>query len=146
MRTYLKVGAFLAAGMMLAGHANAAGDAKEGEKVFRKCMTCHMVGDKARNKIGPVLNGIFGRKAGTAEKFRYSKLNEAAGAAGLVWNEETIAAYLPNPNKFLKEFLTKAGKEDQAKGSTRMSFRLSGDEDIANVIAYLKQFSEAAKK
>ena len=62
---------------------------KAGEKVFKKCSACHAVGDKAKHKIGPHLNGLFGRIAGTAEGFRkYSKDMQKAGADGLVWDEK----------------------------------------------------------
>lgn len=119
-----------------------AGDAAKGEKEFRKCKACHQVGEKAKNVVGPVLNNVIGRHAGTAEGFRYSKLNQAAGAAGLVWTEENILAYLPDPNAFLKDYLKEAGKEDQAKGSTRMTFRLKNEEQARDILAYLKTFSK----
>lgn len=122
--------------------AVAAGDAEKGEKVFRRCSTCHMVGPNARNKIGPVLNNVFGRAAGTAEDYKYSTINKNAGEAGLVWTPELVAAYLPDPNKFLMDFLKDAGQADKAKGRTKMSFRLRKDDEIADVIAYLQTFSE----
>lgn len=116
-------------------------DEGAGEKVFKKCMTCHRIGDGAKNAVGPVQNGIIGRQAGTVEGFAYSPLNKAAGEAGLVWNEETIFAYLPDPNAFLKNFLTEKGKADLAKGSTKMAFKLPSEQERKDVIAYLKKFS-----
>ena len=116
-------------------------DADAGEKVFKKCMTCHRIGDGAKNAVGPVQNGIIGRQAGTVPGFAYSPLNKAAGEAGLVWNEETIFAYLPDPNAFLKDFLTKQGKPELAKGSTKMAFKLPSEQERKDVIAYLKKFS-----
>jgi cytochrome c2 len=110
--------------------AFAAGDPVEGEKVFKKCATCHMVGEDAKVKTGPVLNAIFGRTAGTNEEYgkKYSKAMVEAGAGGLVWNEETMTTYLRKP-------------KDMIKG-TKMAFAgLPKDEDLANVIAYLLQFS-----
>ena len=118
------------------------GDAAAGEKVFNKCKACHMVGDKAKNRVGPQLNGVIGRQAGTVEGFRYSKINQAAGEAGLTWTPELIVEYLPDPNAFLKKYLEEAGKGDQAKGRTRMAFKLKDEEDRKNVVAYLAQFSE----
>lgn len=118
----------------------AAGDAKKGEKVFRQCQTCHMVGDNARLKIGPVLNDVFGRKAGTYPKFKYSKINKAAGEAGLIWTPELVAAYLPDPQKFLKTYLKEKGQK--APGRTKMSFKLRKKDKVADVIAYLQQFSK----
>jgi cytochrome c len=138
----LLAAAFLIALPAASAFAQDAGDAAAGEKVFRKCMACHKVGEGAKNGVGPVLTGIVGRKAGEAEGFRYSKLNEAAGAAGLIWTEENIIEYLPDPNAFLKKFLTDAGKADQAKGSTRMTFRLKDEQERRDVTAYLKTFSK----
>jgi len=127
---------------VLVGNQNAsAQDAAAGETVFKKCMTCHRIGEGAKNAVGPVQNGIIGRKAGTVEGFAYSPLNKAAGEAGLVWNEETIFAYLPDPNAFLINFLKEKGKPELAKGSTKMAFKLSSEQERKDVIAYLKKFS-----
>jgi cytochrome c len=116
-------------------------DAAAGEAVFKKCMTCHRIGDGAKNAVGPVQNGIIGRQAGTVPGFAYSPLNKAAGEAGLVWNDETIFAYLPDPNAFLKNFLTEKGKPELAKGSTKMAFKLTSEKERKDVIAYMKKFS-----
>ncbi|MCG6904776.1 MAG: c-type cytochrome [Rhodobacter sp.] len=101
----------------------------EGEKVFRKCKSCHQVGEGAKNRSGPVLNGVVGRAAGMAENFRYSNAFKALAEAGTVWNAENLAAFLSDPKSF-------------AKG-TKMSFRgLNKDEDIAAITAYLSSFTE----
>lgn len=121
----------------------AAGDAAKGEKVFRQCSTCHMVGEKARLKIGPVLNNLFGRQAGTFPKYKYSKINMAAGQAGLVWTPELVAEYLPDPQKFLKAYLEEKGQK--ASGRTKMSFKLGNKDKVADVVAYLQQFSKPAE-
>src|SRR5262245_9632474 len=86
------------------------GDAEKGKKVFNKCMTCHRVGEGAKNMVGPVLTGVIGRQAGTYEGYQYSPLNHSAGENGLIWTEERIFEYLVNPNAFLKKFLTEKGK------------------------------------
>lgn len=130
----------------LAKPALSAGDAEKGKKVFRKCGTCHMVGPNAKNRVGPPLNNLFGRPAGAAEKFRYSKINQNAGEAGLVWTPELVASYLPNPNDFLKKFLEEKGQKDKATGRTKMSFKLTKEGEVADVIAYLQTFSEAKKE
>jgi cytochrome c len=122
--------------------AQAAGDPAKGEIVFKKCMICHRVGDGAKNMVGPVLNNVIGRHAGTAEGFAYSPLNKHAGENGLVWTEEQIFAYLPDPNAFLKKVLTDAGKPDLATGLTKMTFKLANDTERQDVIAYLKTFSK----
>ena len=101
--------------------------AAKGEKIFSKCQACHQVGEKAKNRTGPVLNGIVGSEAGAAEKFRYSKAMKIAAAEGLVWSEETLGWYLEAPRKYMK--------------GTKMSFKGLRDEgDRAAVIEYLKQF------
>ena len=117
------------------------GDAVKGEKVFKKCKACHKIGDKAKNGVGPLMNEIVGRQAGTVEGYKYSKINIASGENGLVWDEEQIFEYLPDPNKFLKKFLDDAGKGDLAKGRTKMTYKLKKEKDRRNVIAYLKTFS-----
>lgn len=117
-------------------------DAAKGETVFNKCKVCHRIGDGARNNVGPVLNGVIGRQAGTVEGFSYSPLNKAAGESGLKWDENLIFAYLEDPNVFLKKFLTEKGKADQATGQTKMVFKLANEQERKDVIAYLKQFSK----
>lgn len=102
-----------------------AGDPEAGERVYNQCKACHQVGEKAKNRVGPVLNGIVGRAAATVDGFRYS---DAMSESGLTWDEETLAAYLADPRGFLT--------------GNRMAFAgLRSDEDIANVIAYLASFN-----
>ena len=105
-------------------------DVALGEKVFFKCKACHQIGEGAKNAVGPVLNGIVGRKAGTYPDYSYSDANKNSG---LTWDEATLKEYLKNP---------------RAKVSgTKMIFPgLPKDEDIDNVIAYLKQFGADGKK
>ncbi|TMV03373.1 cytochrome c family protein [Ruegeria sediminis] len=111
----------------LALPAFAEGDPEAGEKVFKKCKACHAVGEDAKNKVGPALNGIVGATAGQVEGFKYSDAMIEAGAGGLIWDEETLSAYLAKP-------------KDVVPG-TKMSFAgLKKEEDQADVIAYLKGF------
>ena len=130
MSKFLKVAA--SAAVLLATPAAAlAQDAAAGEKVFARCKACHMVGENAKNRVGPELNDLFGRTAGTVEGFRYSKAMTEAGAGGLVWTEETVAEFVADPRGFVK--------------GTRMVFAgLKKEEDVANLLAYLKTFSEKA--
>jgi cytochrome c len=121
--------------------AQQGGNADNGAEVFKKCRTCHMIGEGARTLIGPVQNGLIGRPAGSYEGYPYSILNKSAGENGLVWTEENIFNYLPDPNAFLKKFLTDKGKADLAVGSTKMPFKLTDEQDRKDVIAYLKKFS-----
>ncbi|MFO1170389.1 MAG: c-type cytochrome [Hyphomicrobiaceae bacterium] len=142
MNLFKVAGAAALIGFALSAPALADGDAAAGEKVFKKCAACHKVGEGAKNAVGPVLNGVVGRAAGTGADFKYSQLNQNAGAAGLIWTEENILAYLPDPNGFLKKFLTDAGKADQIAGATKMTFKLADETERKNVIAYLKTFAK----
>lgn len=100
-----------------------------GEKAFSQCKTCHDVGDGARNKIGPHLNALFGRPAGSIDGFRYSRQFVAAGEDGLVWTPETLAEFLAKPRDYIK--------------GTRMSFQGFRDEGEAEAVAaYLQTFAE----
>ncbi len=122
-----------AAAVLGAAPAFAAGDAAKGKRVFNKCKACHRVvaGKKA---VGPNLNGLIGRTAGTLAGFKYSKDMRAAGAAGLVWTEENILTYLGNPKVFVGSFI---GKK---KAKTRMVFKgLKKAKDRENLVAYLKE-------
>ncbi len=119
------------------GHS--AGDAVKGEKVFKKCATCHMVGPDAKKKVGPPLNDIIGRKAGSLEGFKYGKSIVAAGEAGLVWTDEELFAYLKNPRKYLR------AKLDDKKAKSKMALKLKKEDQRADVIAYLKTFSKPAE-
>ena len=113
--------------------ARAEGDAELGAKVFGKCKACHMVGEGAKHRVGPELNDLIGRTAGAAEGYSYSKAMKAAGEAGTVWDEATLTAYLVNPKGYVK--------------GTKMAFAgLKKDDDVANVIAYLKTFSSGDPK
>ncbi|MFC3118282.1 c-type cytochrome [Jhaorihella thermophila] len=105
------------------------GDAERGAKVFEKCKSCHAVGPDARHKVGPHLNGVFGRKAAGLGDFDYSRAMRRAGADGLVWTIEKLEAYLENP----KVLVT----------GTNMRFRgLKDKQDRLDVMAYLRQFSD----
>jgi cytochrome c len=112
-----------AVGLMGIGTASHAQDAEKGAKVFNKCMACHAIDEK--NKIGPSLKGIVGRKAATVEGFKYSDAMLAKGTEGVIWDEATLTTYLPDPKAFVP--------------GTKMSFPgLKNPEDVANVIAFLK--------
>jgi cytochrome c len=125
----------------IAGSASAQ-DAEKGEVVFKGCLSCHRVGDDAKNGVGPVQNNLFGRKAGTVEGFRYSTINAAAGEAGLVWTEENVFTYLEDPNAFLRKFLADKGKTGFEAESTKMAYKLVDEQKRKDVIAYLKKFTK----
>ncbi|OUS34570.1 MFS transporter [Rhodobacterales bacterium 56_14_T64] len=101
----------------------------KGAKTFMKCKACHQVGEGAKNKTGPVLNGIVDASVGQVDGFKYSKPMIAAAEDGLVWTEEELSAFLTKPKTYMK--------------GTRMSFSgLRKEKDIAAVIAYLRSFSQ----
>jgi cytochrome c len=102
-------------------------DAAAGEKVFAKCKACHAVPSDDKNRVGPSLKGIVGRTAGTHEGFKYSPAMVEAGKGGLVWDDAKLTEYLRDP-------------KDTVKGNKMAFPGLKKDDDLANVIAYLKQF------
>lgn len=105
---------------MSAGVAKASGDAEAGKKVFKKCKSCHNTDHK--DKVGPGLQGVFGRAAGATDSKKYSS---ALKESGLTWDEATLDKFLAKPKDLVKK--------------TKMSFAgLKKEDDRANVIAYLK--------
>ena len=134
--------AFVAATVIAFPRRSIAQDATKGEQVFKQCMTCHRIGPDAKNLIGPVLTGVIGRQSGTAPGFAYSTLNKSAGENGLVWSDDLIMQYLPDPNAFLKKFLTDKGKPELATGVTKMTFNLKDEQQRKDVIAYINKFSD----
>lgn len=104
------------------------GDPSRGEQVFAQCRSCHQIGQGAEDRIGPHLNGIFGRRAGVHDGFRYSDDMAMMGADGLTWEIETLNAYLENPKALVSR--------------TRMNFAgLKDPQDRSDILAYLRQFS-----
>lgn len=106
------------------------GNAEDGARVFKKCQACHQIGPDAKNSVGPVLNGVVGRTAGSVAGYAYSDANKASH---IVWDEATLAKYLPDPRGFLP--------------GTKMTFAgLKKPKEVADVILYLKQFNDAGEK
>ncbi|ESR27263.1 c-type cytochrome [Lutibaculum baratangense] len=118
--------AALVAVLLLAGPAAAeARGAGDGEALFRACRGCHELGEGARHGIGPHLDGLFGRIAGSLEGYRYSSAMGRVGEAGLVWDAATLDRYLEKPQAFVP--------------GTRMSYRgMPGEQDRAALIAWLE--------
>ncbi|MBA85591.1 c-type cytochrome [Thalassobius sp. S69A] len=132
-----------AALMALAAPA-VAGDAEAGEKLYKKCKSCHMIvaddGTKIQKggKTGPNLYGVIGRQAGTVDGFKYGSSLVAAGEGGLTWDEETLAAYVADPKAYLKEVT------GDGAAKSKMSFKLKkGGEDVAAYLASVGPAVEA---
>jgi cytochrome c len=118
--------ALLLSGMSLAG----AQDAAAGEKGFAVCRACHQIGPNAKDAVGPVLNGVVGRKAGTYPGYNYSPANKNSG---LTWDEATLAKYLENPQAVVK--------------GTKMIFAgIHDPQKVKDVIAFLAQYNEDGTK
>ncbi len=110
--------------------AQDAADVKAGEKSFAKCRACHQVGPTAKNVVGPKLNGLFGREAGSVEGYNYSAANKNSH---VVWSEETFAKYITNPRSFMP--------------GNKMAFAgIKSEKEIRDLTAFLKQFDAAGKK
>jgi cytochrome c len=105
-------------------------DAAAGEKVWNKCRACHQVGEDAKNSVGPVLNGLFGRHSGSIEGFKYSDANKNSG---IVWDEAVFAEYIKNPRA-------------KIPGTKMVFIGLKSEQEINDLIAYLKQFDASGKK
>ncbi|HEY8564825.1 MAG TPA: cytochrome c family protein [Beijerinckiaceae bacterium] len=118
-----------AALMGLTGNALAQ-DAAAGERVFLQCRTCHQVGDTARNQVGPVLNGLFGRKAGMVEGYSYTPANKNSG---ITWDEATFREYIRDPKA-------------KIPGTKMVYPGLKDEKRIDDLIAYLHTFDKAPVK
>jgi cytochrome c len=105
-------------------------DLAAGENSFRKCFPCHSIGPDARNKVGPELNGLDGRKSGSVESYSYSAANKNSG---ITWNKESFEKYIKNPMARIP--------------GTKMAFAgIKSEKEIANLWAYLAQFKADGSK
>jgi cytochrome c len=121
--------ALVAAHIVAMSAGAAAEDLDNGKAVFNKCRACHQVGENAKNLVGPILNGLIGRKAGTIEGYKYSEANKTSG---ITWDEATFREYIKNPKAKIP--------------NTKMVFAgLTDDQDIDDLLAYLKQFGSDGK-
>jgi cytochrome c len=117
-----------AAAVAWANVLHAQGNAEEGASVFKKCRACHDIGNGAKNKVGPALTNIVGRKAASVDGFPYSSDLKSLGSKGFVWSDENLDKYLDNVKSVV------------ANG--KMVFPgLKDDQDRKDLIAYLKSFS-----
>jgi cytochrome c len=125
MKKHVLFGLVAGVALMAGVSAASAGDAAEGEKVFRQCKACHSL-EEGKKGVGPSLHGLIGRQSGSLEGFAYSP---AMKSAGITWNEENLLKYIADPKSFV--------------AGNKMAFAgVKKDEDLKNVVAYLL---EAAK-
>ena len=126
MRTWVFAGLLVVASTAAA----LAQDVAAGEQSFNKCRPCHDVGPDAKIKLGPPLNGLDGRKAGSVAGFNYSDANKASG---ITWDKDTFMKYIDNPAAMVP--------------GTRMAFGGIKDAgEVANLWAYVNQFKEDGAK
>ena len=117
--------------LLLAGSPALAADADRGQQIYKKCANCHAIGKDAERlkRIGPHLNGLFGRRAGIIAGYKYSKAMRRASADGLVWTTAALDIYIENPKNLVSR--------------TRMNFPgLESEAERADLLAYLRRFSD----
>jgi len=117
--------------LLLGGSASAlAQDLEAGENSFKKCLPCHSVGADAKNKVGPVLNGLEGRKSGTIEGYNYTEANKNSG---ITWGEDVFREYIKDPRAKIP--------------GTKMVFAgIKNEKERGDLWAYLKQFDAKGEK
>ena len=120
----------IAAGLAVSTTGALAQDVTAGETSFKKCLPCHSVGEDAKNKVGPVLNGLDGRKSGTVEGYTYSEANKNSG---ITWGDDTFKEYIKDPRAKIQ--------------GTKMVFAgIKNEKEVGDLWAYLKQFDAGGHK
>ncbi len=105
-------------------------DVAAGETSFKKCLACHSIGEGAKNKVGPVLNGLDGRKSGSVEGFNYSDANKGSG---ITWNKDQFLEYITDPKAKIP--------------GTKMVFAgIKNEKERNDLWAYISQFDKDGKK
>ncbi len=126
----MKALAFSLAALLLSAASSTAQDLAAGETSYKKCAPCHSIGEGAKNKVGPQLNGLANRKSGTIEGFNYTEANKNSG---IVWNEQSFAEYIKDPKAKIP--------------GTKMVFAgIKNDAEIKSLWAYMAQFGQDGKK
>ena len=120
MRTLITAAVLIAASM----GTGLAQDVAKGESSFKKCLPCHRIGPGAKNLVGPVLNGLDGRKSGSVADYSYSDANKNSG---IVWNEATFKEYIKDPRAKIP--------------GTKMTFAgIKNEQEVNDLWSYLRQF------
>jgi cytochrome c len=128
MKAILAVAAMAQGLMVFAAQAQ---DVAAGEQSFKKCVSCHRIGEGAKNLVGPQLNGLDGRKSGSVAD--YTLYSDANKNSGITWNEATFKEYIKNPRAKIP--------------GTKMIFPgITNEKEIDNLWAYLKSFGADGKK
>ncbi|WP_428037159.1 c-type cytochrome [Bosea caraganae] len=123
-------GATLLTAAMLLGTSASAQDVAAGERSFNKCRACHQLGETAKNTVGPILNGLFGRHTGSVEGYSYSAANKNAD---ITWDDATFADYIKDPRA-------------KVPGTKMIFAGIKNEQEIKDLTAYLKQFDKDGKK
>jgi cytochrome c len=126
----LTLSTLVVAASMAAASVAPAQDATAGKSSFNKCVICHAIGAGAKNKVGPELNGLDGRKSGTAEGYSYSDANKNSG---ITWNKEQFLDYIKDPKAMMP--------------GTKMAFAgIKDPTEAQNLWAYISSFDEDGKQ
>jgi cytochrome c len=105
-------------------------DVGAGEQSFRKCLPCHAVGEDAKNKVGPVLNGLEGRKSGSIDGYNYTDANKNSG---ITWDEASFKDYITDPRAKIP--------------GTKMVFAgIKNDKEKGDLWAFLNQYKPDGSK
>ena len=123
------LGALVVVTSLAAASGALAQDAAAGKTSFNKCMACHAVGEGARNKVGPALNGLDGRKAGTVEGFSYTEANRNSG---IIWNKDQFLDYIRDPKA-------------RIPGNRMVFAGIKKEDEAADLWAFLAQYDKDGK-
>ena len=118
--------ACVAVGLVLSTATALAQDVTAGEASFRKCAPCHSIGPDAANKVGPLLNGLDGRKSGTVAEFNYSDANKASG---ITWSEAVFKEYIKDPRA-------------KVPGTKMVFAGIKSEREVGDLWAYVSQFDK----
>ena len=118
--------ACVAVGLVLSTATALAQDVTAGEASFRKCAPCHSIGPDAANKVGPLLNGLDGRKSGTVAEFNYSDANKTSG---ITWSEAVFKEYIKDPRA-------------KVPGTKMVFAGIKSEKEVGDLWAYVSQFDK----